>query len=121
MEFELMKINRMVVTPLWTDRPDKVSQFGVTDSNALTPDQVAQSMLDLVTEEKYPGGTMLETTVAGQRVLGTWNIEKPSSTDRFATTEAGLERNLEPIRRILREERGAGIEGNRETGEKGEV
>ena len=99
----------MVMTPLWTDRPDKVSQFGVTDSNAQTPEHVAQLMLSLVTDEKYPGGTMLETTVAGERVLGIWNIEKPSSTERFAVTGEGLEINFEPIRRILKEERGGKV------------
>jgi len=69
-----------------------MEQFGYSTQNSITPYQVAESMLSLVTEGKYPGGTCLERNVRGTRVLGTWNIEAPivAGTD---VPKGALERN----------------------------
>lgn len=49
----------LVRTPLWTDYPEKMKQFGYTTENSLSADDVAKSMLELVSDGKYGGGTCL--------------------------------------------------------------
>ncbi|EHK99954.1 putative Uncharacterized oxidoreductase [Glarea lozoyensis 74030] len=69
----------MVATPLWLSRPDKMTQFGYDPAHTITPERVAADMYELVTDGQYGGGTCLENSAAGTRVLGTWNIEAPKS------------------------------------------
>jgi hypothetical protein len=97
--------NRIVKTPLWTDHPEKMAQFGYDEKNASSAEQVAQDMIMLVTEGKYGSGTSLESTVGGSRVLGTWNIEPPAGTGTGVPKEI-MERNYRPILEKLRLERG---------------
>lgn len=52
-------------------------QFGYDQRGAVTPEFVAEKMLDLVERSEYPGGACLEVSKADVRVLGTWNIPKP--------------------------------------------
>jgi hypothetical protein len=49
----------LVRTPHWTDYPEKMRQFGYTTENSLSADDVAKSMLELVSDGKYGGGTCL--------------------------------------------------------------
>jgi hypothetical protein len=98
--------DRLVKTPLWTDRPEMVNQFGVTENNSLSPEDVAKYMVELITDGKYPGGACLETSIRGARVLGTWNVEAPASHGTAVTKEI-LEKNYKPILEIMEKERGA--------------
>jgi NAD(P)-dependent dehydrogenase (short-subunit alcohol dehydrogenase family) len=93
--------NSLVRTPLWTDYPEKMKQFGYTIENSITPDQVARDMVSLVTEGKYGGGTCLENSVNGTRVLGAWNIEAPDGTGTTVLKEV-LDRNYPPMIEIMR-------------------
>ena len=97
--------NSIVRTPLWTDYPEKMKQFGYTVENSITADDVANAMVELVTDGKYEGGTCLETTTQGSRVLGTWNIPPPASHGTQVPQEA-IERNYAPILAVLKKERG---------------
>lgn len=92
-------------TPLWTDYPEKMNQFGYTVENSISADDVANAMIELVTDGKYGGGTCLETSVKGTRTLGTWNIEPPASHGTQVPQEA-IERNIAPILAMLKKERG---------------
>jgi hypothetical protein len=83
-----------------------MEQFGYSIKNSITPQQVAESMLSLVTEGKYGGGTCLECNVRGTRVLGTWNIEAPV-TAGTEVPKGALEKNHAPMREIIERERGA--------------
>ena len=61
-------------------------------------------MVSLVTEGKYGGGTCLENSVNGTRVLGTWNVEAPAGTGTTVPKEI-LDRNYAPMIEIMRRER----------------
>ena len=45
--------------------------------NIISPESVAEAMVDLVQDARYGGGSCLEVSVAGRRLLGTWNMEAP--------------------------------------------
>lgn len=83
-----------------------MKQFGYTMENSISADDVANAMIELVTEGKYGGGTCLETTVTGTRTLGTWNIEPPHFAGTAVPKEA-LERNIAPVLAALKKERGS--------------
>lgn len=57
-------------------------QFGYDERAAVTPEFVAEKMVDLVAKGEYGGGTCLEVSAAGVKVLGTWNIPKPEYYDK---------------------------------------
>ncbi|KAK2629235.1 hypothetical protein QTJ16_000055 [Diplocarpon rosae] len=98
----------MVKTPLWTDRPDKMAQYSLEDSKSgyILPEEVAQDMVELIEDGKYESGICLETTAAGKRVLGTWDIAKPEEhmTDDFAQT---IERTYGHALATMKKERAA--------------
>ncbi|KAI9779422.1 MAG: hypothetical protein M1839_007387 [Geoglossum umbratile] len=59
-----------VMTPLWTSRPELISQYGLVEQVCQTPSDVATEMVALVEDgTKYPGGTILETTLGGTHVV----------------------------------------------------
>lgn len=96
---------RFVRTPLWTDHPEKMAQFGYSLENSVTPETVAARMIDLVTSAEYVGGSCLEVAAGGSRLLGTWDVPAP---DARGTTidSAVLEENYKPILAKLETERG---------------
>ncbi|KAH8668177.1 hypothetical protein BGZ60DRAFT_505571 [Tricladium varicosporioides] len=96
----------LVRTPLWTDYPEKMKQFGYTLENTIGPEDVASHMVNLVTNGKYPGGTCLETSVGGARELGTWNIPAPASIGT-KVPDAVIEMNYKPMLEMMRKERGS--------------
>jgi hypothetical protein len=102
---ELIWYERLVKTPLWTGRPEIMKQFGFTEENCIMPEAVAEAMIDLVSDEKYVGGTCLEIAVGGTRTLGTWNIEPPSGYGTQVPKEV-IEANYAPILAKLQQERG---------------
>jgi hypothetical protein len=104
-------MNSLVRTPLWTDFPEKMKQFGYTIENSISADDVANAMVELVTDGKYEGGTCLETSVGGTRTLGTWNIEPPASNGTQVPQEA-IERNYAPILAALKKERARIVVGS---------
>jgi 3-hydroxybutyrate dehydrogenase len=54
-----------ILTPLWTDHPDKMQMVGKDNPGWIMPEDVAAVMLDLVQEEEHVGGTIIEI---GERV-----------------------------------------------------
>ncbi|OAG36491.1 hypothetical protein AYO21_09298 [Fonsecaea monophora] len=58
-----------VHTPMWTEDDDKLKQFNYDAGRANTPDEVAAAMVDLIVEERYTGGTILQMTKSGTRVV----------------------------------------------------
>ncbi|RFU28326.1 hypothetical protein B7463_g8011, partial [Scytalidium lignicola] len=66
----------IVETPLWKDRPDVRS--GLTGEGFITPEHVARSMVDLIEDGNYGGGTVLEVSSNElPRVLPVWDITPP--------------------------------------------
>lgn len=104
--------NRIVKTPLWTADPAAVERFGYSDAIAVTAEQVAQAELKLIKEGKYPGGTVYEISLFGERTIPAWNINPPGFDPEnplkgAEVPQEALDKSYEPIRKILREERGA--------------
>lgn len=66
------------------------------------PEEVAQKMVTVVEYAKYLGGTCLEVTSGGSRVMRTWNIEAPQSNITAAVREA----TYAPALAIMKKERG---------------
>lgn len=98
-------VNRLVSTPLWTDEPDKMNQFMYSEERACTPDAVATAMMDVITQAKHPGGTVLEVIMEGTRVLPEWEIKAPAGVG-VKVPEAVLEHNIAPVRKIMNGIRG---------------
>jgi 3-hydroxybutyrate dehydrogenase len=63
----------LIKTPLWTDHPEKLKWMAGKDSNWVTPEDVAQVMLDLVEKEEHVGGTILEIGGKSVRKVGVYN------------------------------------------------
>ena len=89
-----------------TADPPRMKQYGVTELNTITPEQVAQTMAELVQEGQYPGGTILECASVGSRVLGTWNIDPPDANGTSVPAEVAVN-NLAPIKEKMAKERGS--------------
>jgi len=94
----------IVKTPLWTDRPENIRQWSVSDENSLAPEDVAKEMIELVARGDYAGGTCLEMRVQGSRILGTWNIEAPAGYGVKVSDEV-KERLYAPAMEAMRKDR----------------
>ncbi|KAI9761865.1 MAG: hypothetical protein M4579_000805 [Chaenotheca gracillima] len=90
----------LVDTPLFSDSIEKTKQFGVSRAVALTPDEVAQTMAALVEDGKYPGGTCLEITKLGQRV-----VAPPQIPPALEIPQTFTERTHAPVLKKLEAER----------------
>ncbi|KAK4941409.1 hypothetical protein LTR10_018678 [Elasticomyces elasticus] len=99
-----------VRTPLWTDHPEKMKQFGYSLENSVTAETVANNMNDLVTKAQYAGGTCLEVSAGGSRLLGIWNIPEPSGQGTGIDADV-LQENYKPILTKLQSERATFHEG----------
>jgi hypothetical protein len=87
-----------------------MKQFGYAadHEHSIGPDDVAQIMVDLVTDGKWGGGTILECSPSGSRALGTWNIEPPSSKGTGVPKDI-TDQNHAPVLAILKRERGVNL------------
>lgn len=76
----------VVKTPLWTDNPDKLYWVSEGKDLWITPEDVAERMLELVTKEEYVGGTVLEVAGAGvTRKVQVLNDPGPSGPGTFTS------------------------------------
>lgn len=57
-----------ILTPLWTDNPEKMAMVGKNSTGWVTPEFVASVMLDLVEKEENVGGTILEVGAVVRKV-----------------------------------------------------
>ncbi|KAK3670114.1 hypothetical protein LTR78_010054 [Recurvomyces mirabilis] len=59
----------MVSTPLWTGEAAKAvnKQYSFTEDVCITPADVAEAMMEMITEAKYGGGSLMETSKAKPR------------------------------------------------------
>lgn len=96
--------NSMVQTPLWTDHPEKMKQYGYDPETAVTAEIVAEAMMDLVKNGSYGGGSCLEVSINGTRTLGTFNIAPPEGGGTIVPEEI-RDQNFAPLIAILDAER----------------
>lgn len=95
----------LVHTPLWTDRPDVMQTFGYSKELAVTPDFVAERMMDLVVKGEYAGGSCLEVSASEVRTLGTWSIPPPKTIGTQIPKEA-IEASYAPLKAVMEKDRG---------------
>lgn len=96
----------LVNTPLFT--VDKQKQFSFAENKALSPEQVAKHMLELLTEGQYGCGSILELSMSGPRVIPEWNIPAPQGQGTGQELDAGamMKAMMAPIEAKLNTERG---------------
>ena len=91
-----------------TNRPDLMYEYAVDEQPVLSPDEVAESMMSLVEDSKYGGGTCLEiTAMDGTRVIPAFNIDPPTMIKRAgAMPRDATHRLYAPTIQRLKGERG---------------
>ncbi|MCJ1486202.1 hypothetical protein MMC06_006378 [Schaereria dolodes] len=99
----------IVKTPLWTASPDQMAQYSFNEAYALTPEAVAEAMLELVQDGQYGGGTVLRIAMEGKEVVAFEDGAggKLPGADMEQVRKM-LDKTHEPVREILRKERGGG-------------
>jgi hypothetical protein len=71
-----------VSTPLWTTgTPGSGERFGITQEVAITSEKVAEVIHDAIESQQYHGGTILEVSGFGVRVIPEWHIDPPGLVD----------------------------------------
>lgn len=96
----------MVLTRLWTDRPDMKKNYTGIEEIALGPKDIAESMVVLAESAKYGGGTVLEVA-KGQpwREVPAFNAPPPAGIGAKPEQSAADLRILD----ILEKERGVAL------------
>lgn len=67
----------MVASPLWTDRTDdRAAAFAYGKVPMVTPDEIAETMMRMIEEGKYSGGTVLVKSESTEEVVFDLKMEK---------------------------------------------
>lgn len=106
-------LTSIVKTPLWTSQPDKMAQFSITDdpAAAVPVEDVAQTMLELIQDGKFPGGTVFKIDTDVREVVKNEGRILPTPEGKRAEDMQRVrERINEPVRELLRGERGVARE-----------
>lgn len=82
-----------ILTPLWTDNPEKMAMVGKNAPGWVTPEDVALVMLDLVEKEEHVGGTILEVGAVVSRVE-TFNDGGPTSRGNGVKNDPEYEKDV---------------------------
>jgi hypothetical protein len=90
---------------MWTDHPDRIDQFGYTDENSISAETVAEAMVKVMVNSAYPGGSCMEVSTSGRRILGTWNIPEPAALGTKVSDEIAA-KNWAPLRATMEKEKG---------------
>lgn len=83
-----------------------MKQFAYSEEAAVTPDFVAEKMLELVEKSEYPGGTSLEVSTSQVRTLGTWNIS-PANTTGTRIPQEALDASYAPLIAVMNKDKQA--------------
>ncbi|KAF7888083.1 uncharacterized protein EAF02_002624 [Botrytis sinoallii] len=74
----------LIKTPLWIENPEKMAFIPKDSPDWVTPEFVAEAMLELIESEEYPGGTILEVGKV-KRKVEVFNDPGPSRTSTAVT------------------------------------
>jgi 3-hydroxybutyrate dehydrogenase len=69
----------VVKTPLWTDNKEKLRLLDEESDEWVTPEKVAEAMVDLIEKEEYHGGTVLEVGGGPVRRVEAFDAPRPSA------------------------------------------
>ncbi|KAM3083847.1 hypothetical protein ACMFMG_002043 [Clarireedia jacksonii] len=78
----------LVNTPLWYSQPDKM-QMLTSNQKWITPETTAEAILDLLTMEQFIGGTILEVSGSGLRVVKELGDEGPTWDEGYMIGNLG--------------------------------
>lgn len=81
-----------ILTPLWTDNPEKMKMVGI-QPGWVTPEAVAEVMLDLVQKQENVGGTILEIG-ATVRKVETFNDGGPRTGNNHVESGPGYDDDM---------------------------
>ncbi|KAN0091739.1 NAD(P)-binding protein [Hyaloscypha variabilis] len=92
----------IVSTPQWTTG-SAVQRFKLMGNIAISPENVAQTIQEAITQpSKYPGGAVIETLAVGTRVIPEWNVDPPN----VEIPAEAIENGIKPILAATDAERG---------------
>lgn len=94
----------IVATPLWngSHATAVAKKYSYSDSMAITPEEVAEAMKDLVEQERFEGGSLLEVSKStGVNLLES----NEASIAKGPEAQAWVDQCYGPAREILRKER----------------
>jgi hypothetical protein len=89
----------VVRTPLWLEHPEKMSMVDESKDVWVTPEEVADAMVELVESDEYVGGTILEVGHGHRRVVPLLNNPGPSGVGHSVSNAAD---SIDDIRNKLR-------------------
>lgn len=82
-----------ILTPLWTDHPEKLKMVNQGNPGWIAPEEVANVMLDLVQKEEHIGGTIIEVG-ENIRKVEAFNDPGPSGGGNEAEHDAANEADM---------------------------
>lgn len=82
-----------ILTPLWTDNPDKMKFVDTKRPAWVTPDDVAKVMVDLVERSDYVGGSIIEIGETVRRVEP-FNDPGPRAGGNHVDSEPGFDEDM---------------------------
>lgn len=85
----------VVKTPLWTDNPEKLQLVDESVDDWISPEEVADRMLDLILKEDYVGGTVLE--VGKNHARKVENVNDPGPPHKPGFTVSNREKGREEV------------------------
>ncbi|RAK95993.1 NAD(P)-binding protein [Aspergillus ibericus CBS 121593] len=100
----------LVPTPLWNTLPEFRTQYSVDQMDHVSAEEVAECMLSLIQEGKYPGGAVMEITTPGpngRRIIPPWNVSPTQMYASRARSEELVRNLIGPVREVLKKERKA--------------
>lgn len=95
----------IVATPLWqsSQASEVAKQYSYSDNMAIAPEEVAEAMKDLVEQEKFPGGSLLEVSKKkGVNLLESNEVPSAKSPE----LQDWIDQCYAPTREMLKKERG---------------
>lgn len=87
----------VVKTPLWEDRDDekaKMFKYEEQDSASNTPDEIAASMVKMVEDGSYLGGTVMSRTYEGEEVVVKGGAQGIRVEGQYVNSVLDKERNV---------------------------
>lgn len=79
----------VVRTPLWLDHPDKLAMIDQAKDVWVSPQEVADAMVELVEKDEYVAGTILEVGHEHRRIVPQFMNPGPSGAGYEVSSAAG--------------------------------
>jgi hypothetical protein len=93
----------IVASPLWTDREDdRAKRLNYGKAPMLQPEDIAETMMKLIEEGKYGGGTVLVKSVGVEEVI--FDLESQMGAGS-PVAQTGMP-DISPIKALMDKERG---------------